>query len=315
MRIVFLGTPAFGVPSLQALVKAGHDVVGVFCQPDKPKGRGNKMMPCPVKECAEKLGIPVYQPVKIRVDGVEDLRSLAPDLCVTAAFGQILSQEILDIPKIGTVNVHSSLLPKYRGSAPINWAIIQGETHTGITTMMTDKGMDTGDILLTREMDILPDETAGELTERMAPIGAELLLETIRRLEAGDCPRQKQDESQMSYFPMLKKEMGLMDWRLTAHQLACRVRGLSPWPGCYTVMGGETLKIWKTQETEGQNAAPGTILRADPKQGLVVQAGENALKILELQGPGGKRMAAADYLRGHPITASRCNEPEEKEHE
>ena len=196
MRVVFLGTPEFGVPSLKALVSAGYDVVGVFTQPDKPKGRGNKMLPSPVKNCAVELGIPVFQPVKIRVDGVEDLKSLQPDLCVTAAFGQILSQEILDIPTIGTVNVHSSLLPKYRGSAPINWAIMEGETVTGVTTMMTDKGLDTGDILLQREVPILPGETAEELIARLAPIGAELLVETVRRLENGDCPREKQKENE-----------------------------------------------------------------------------------------------------------------------
>ena len=238
MRIVFMGTPEFGVPSLEALVRAGYDVVGVITQPDKPKGRGNKLQMSPVKEAALRHGLPVLQPVRIRLDGVEELRALKPDLCVTAAFGQILSQEILDIPRIGTVNVHSSLLPKYRGSAPVNWAIIQGETHTGVTTMMTDKGLDTGDILLTREMDILPGETAEELTKRMAPVGAELLLETIRRLEAGDCPRTPQNHAEMTYFPMLKKEMGDIDWGLSAREICCRVRGLTPWPGAYTAMDG-----------------------------------------------------------------------------
>ena len=176
MRIVFMGTPDFGVPSLQALIKAGHEVVGVFTQPDKPKGRGNKMQQSPVKECALSHGIPVFQPKKIRLDGVDDLRALQPELCVTAAFGQILSQEILDIPRIGTVNVHSSLLPKYRGAAPVNWAVMEGETVTGVTTMMTDKGLDTGDILLRQEVPILPGETAGELMDRLAPIGAALLV-------------------------------------------------------------------------------------------------------------------------------------------
>ena len=242
MRIVFLGTPDFGVPSLKALVEAGHDVVGVFTQPDKPKGRGNKMLPSPVKVCAQGFGIPVFQPVKIRVDGVEDLRALAPDLCVTAAFGQILSQEVLDIPKIGTVNVHSSLLPKYRGSAPINWAVMEGETVTGVTTMMTDNGLDTGDILLKREVPILPGETAEELTLRLAPIGAELLIETVRRLEAGDCPREKQNEAEASYFPMLKKEMGDIDWNLPAEKIVNLVRGLTPWPGtCFAWGEGETV--------------------------------------------------------------------------
>ena len=302
MRVVFLGTPDFGVPSLQALVNAGHQVVGVFTQPDKPKGRGNKMLPSPVKVCAQGLGIPVFQPVKIRVDGVDDLRSLQPDLCVTAAFGQILSQEILDIPKLGTINVHSSLLPKYRGSAPINWAIIQGETVTGVTTMLTDKGLDTGDILLKKEVEILPGETAEELTSRLAPIGAELLVETIRRLEAGTCPREKQNEADMSYFPMLKKEMGEMDWRMPAKQIVCRVRGLTPWPGTwFTWENGEVMKVWRAEEAENPGLEPGRIIQADAKAGLIIAAGERAVKILEVQVQGGKRMNATDYLRGHPV--------------
>lgn len=303
MRIVFLGTPDFGVPSLKALVEAGHEVVGVFTQPDKPKGRGNKMLPSPVKVCAQGYGIPVFQPVKIRVDGVEDLRALAPDLCVTAAFGQILSQEVLDIPAIGTVNVHSSLLPKYRGSAPINWAVMEGETVTGVTTMMTDKGLDTGDILLKREVPILPGETAEELTVRLAPIGAELLIETIRRLEAGDCPRAKQNEDEASYFPMLKKEMGDIDWNLPAEKIVNLVRGLTPWPGTCFIWGeGETVKVWKAEKAENPGLEPGTIIAADAKQGLVIAAGENAVRVMELQAPGGKRMNAKDYLRGHPVS-------------
>lgn len=315
MRIVFLGTPEFGVPSLQALVQAGYQVVGVFTQPDKPKGRGNKMQKSPVKLCAEALDIPVYQPVKIRLDGVEDLRALQPDLCVTAAFGQILSQEVLDIPRIGTVNVHSSLLPKYRGSAPINWAILQGETVTGVTTMMTDKGLDTGDILLQKTIDILPGETAEELTSRMAPIGAELLIETIRGLEAGTVTRIPQDEAQSSYFPMLKKEMGEIDWRLPAHQIVCRVRGLTPWPGSTFTWGeNEQVKVWKAEEAESDGSEPGKILCADGKQGLVIAAGEGAVRVLELQAPGGKRMNAKDYLRGHPVAYTECLAAEEERH-
>ncbi len=310
MRIVFMGTPEFGVPSLEALVRAGYDVVGVITQPDKPKGRGNKLQMSPVKEAALRHGLPVLQPVRIRLDGVEELRALKPDLCVTAAFGQILSQEILDIPRIGTVNVHSSLLPKYRGSAPVNWAIIQGETHTGVTTMMTDKGLDTGDILLTREMDILPGETAEELTKRMAPVGAELLLETIRRLEAGDCPRTPQNHAEMTYFPMLKKEMGDIDWGLSAREICCRVRGLTPWPGAYTAMDGEVMKIWRAEEAD-MHGEPGCVLAADAKEGLVIAAGKGAVRVLTLQAQGGKRMLARDYLLGHPVKAKRCSRTEE----
>ena len=313
MRVVFLGTPEFGVPSLRALKEAGYNVVGVFTQPDRPKGRGNKMLPSPVKECALSYGIPVFQPLKIRVDGVEDLRSLKPDLCVTAAFGQILSQEILDIPTIGTVNVHSSLLPKYRGSAPINWAIAEGETVTGVTTMMTDRGLDTGDILLKKEVEILPGETAEELTARMAPIGAELLIETIRRIEAGNCPRIKQDETEASYYPMLKKEMGDIDWRLPAEKIVCLVRGLTPWPGTSFVWGaGETVKVWKAEVAENPGMTPGSIIASDAKRGLVIAAGENAVRIIELQAPGGKRMQAVDYLRGHPAAWQRCEMKEER---
>lgn len=316
MRVVFLGTPEFGVPSLRALAEAGYDVVGVFTQPDKPKGRGNKMLPSPVKECALALGIPVFQPVKIRVDGVEDLRALRPDLCVTAAFGQILSQEILDIPAIGTVNVHSSLLPKYRGSAPVNWAIMMGETVTGVTTMMTDRGLDTGDILLQREIPILPGETAEALIARMAPIGAELLMETVRRLEAGDCPRRKQNEEESSYYPMLKKEMGEIDWRQSAREIVNRVRGLTPWPGAAFEWGEhETVKVWQAEETENQGAEPGHILSADARGGLVIAAGENAVRVVEMQAPGGKRMNAKDYLRGHPVSYTRCVLTGEEKHE
>lgn len=316
MRVVFLGTPEFGVPSLQALVEAGYEVVGVFTQPDKPRGRGNKLAPSPVKECALGYGIPIFQPRKIRLEGVEDLRSLRPDLCVTAAFGQILSQEILDIPRLGTVNVHSSLLPKYRGSCPVNWAIMQGETVTGITTMLTDKGLDTGDILLQEELPILPGETAGELIQRMAPLGAALLIQTIRLLEKGECPRRKQDESQMSYYPMLNKEMGEVDWRRTAHEIVCQARGLSPWPCAYTAIGGETLKLWRVEAAVGGEGAPGAILCADPREGLVIQAGEQAVRVLELQAQGGKRMPAKDYLRGHPLKASACDQRmEENTHE
>ena len=315
MRVVFLGTPEFGVPSLEALLRAGYEVAGVFTQPDKPKGRGNKMLPSPVKVCAQAHGIPVFQPVKIRLDGVEDLRALGPDLCVTAAFGQILSQEILDIPRIGTVNVHSSLLPKYRGSAPVNWAVIQGETVTGVTTMMTDKGLDTGDILLRREVPILPGETAEELINRLAPIGADLLIETLRALENGTCPREKQNEAEASYFPMLKKEMAEIDWTLPARQIICRVRGLTPWPGTTFVWGeGETVKVWKAEEAANPGLEPGSIIAADAKEGLVIAAGENAVRVIELQAPGGKRMNAKDYLRGHPVSYTVCGRTEEASH-
>lgn len=302
MKIVFMGTPAYAAQSLQALIDNGYDVVGVFTQPDKPKGRGGKMAVCEAKQLAMQHGIPVFQPRRIRVDGVEDLKSLAPDLCVTAAFGQILSEEVLAIPRLGTVNVHASLLPEYRGSAPINWCIINGETRTGVTTMMTDKGIDTGDILLQTETDILPDETAGELTDRLAKMGAELLLETLRRLEKGDCPRAKQDEGRMSYYPMLKKEMGQILWTEPAHAIGCKVKGLNPWPGAYTLSPHGVLKVLSAHTGEGDPyAEAGQVLVSDGKQGLQVQTGQGALWIDVLQAAGGKAMAARDYLRGHPL--------------
>lgn len=307
LRIVFMGTPDYGVPSLEALIHAGYDVVGVFCQPDKPSGRGKKITCCPVKQCAAAHNIPVFQPVKTRVDGVEFLRELEPDLCVTAAFGHILSQEVLDIPRLGTVNVHASLLPEYRGSAPVNWAVIQGETVTGVTTMMTDKGMDTGDILMKREVKIGPDETAGELVDRLAQVGAELLIDTLRAIEAGNCPREKQDESKSSYYPLLKKEMGKMDFHKTSHELKCFVRGMTPWPGAYA----GAYKVLAADEVSYDGSeAPGTIVLADVKKGLWIKTQDGALNLTRIQAAGGKPMNAADYLRGHKMEAGTLIAPE-----
>ncbi len=302
MRVVFMGTPDFAVPSLKALISAGYDVAGVFTQPDKPKGRGNKLAPSPVKECALAHHIPVFQPNRIRKDGVEDLRSLAPDLCVTAAFGQILSQEILDIPKLGTVNVHASLLPRHRGSAPINWCILMGETKTGITTMMTDRGIDTGDMLLQKEIEILPDETAGELGIRLSMLGAKTLMETLDLLKEGRCPRIPQDHENHTYEPMLKKEMGLIDWSKGSLEIVSKVRGLNPWPGTYTSFPEGILKVIKAKVEVSLSGTPGQVLAADGKQGLIIAAGDGAVQILRLQAPGGKQMDARDYLRGHPLT-------------
>lgn len=308
MRIVFMGTPDFAVPSLQALYDTGHEVAGVFCQPDRPKGRGNKVEFCPVKQLAVAHGTPVFQPQRIRKDGAEDLAALKPDLCVTAAFGQILSQENLDVPKIGTVNVHASLLPKYRGSAPINWAIIHGETETGVTTMMTDKGMDTGDILLQREVEVLPGENAGQLVDRLAKVGAELLIETLGAIERGDCPRRRQEESEATYFPLLKKEMGKMDFAKSARQLCDFVRGMTPWPGAYA---GPYKVLEAAPEAYDGPEVPGVILRADPKGGLAVRCGEGALNLVRIQAAGGKPMNARDYLRGHMMEAGALIAPEE----
>jgi len=300
VRIVFMGTPEFAVPSLKALCDAGYDVVGVFTQPDRPKGRGNKVIASPVKQLAVEKGIPVFQPVRIRKDGVEDLKSLAPDLCVTAAFGQILSQEILDIPRIGTVNVHASVLPRHRGSAPINWAILQGDEVVGVTTMMTDKGIDTGDMLLKAETPYIKGETAGELTIRMAELGAKLLIDTLKEMEAGTLERIPQDHANMTYDPMLTKEMGVIDWTGKAADIVNRIHGLNPWPGCSTAIEGGRLKLLRAEVAEGAGQ-PGEIIVADPKQGLVIAAGERAVSVTQLQAPGGKPMNSKDYLRGHPM--------------
>ena len=295
-----MGTPEFAVPSLKALCDAGYDVVGVFTQPDRPKGRGNKVIASPVKQLAVEKGIPVFQPLRIRRDGVEDLKSLAPDLCVTAAFGQILSQEILDVPRIGTINVHASLLPRHRGSAPINWAILQGDKTVGVTTMMTDKGIDTGDMLLKAETPYIKGETAGELTIRMAELGAKLLIDTLKQLEAGNLTRIPQDHANMTYDPMLSKEMGIVDWSVPAEDIVNRIHGLNPWPGCSAAIDGGWLKLLRAEVAQGAGQ-PGEILAADPKTGLIVAAGEGAVLVTQLQAPGGKPMSSKDYLRGHPM--------------
>lgn len=307
MRVVFMGTPAYAVASLKALVENGWQVVGVFTQPDRPRGRGGKVQMPEAKQYALEKGIPVFQPRRIRLEGVDDLRALAPDLCVTAAFGQILSQEILDIPRLGTVNVHASLLPRYRGSSPVNWCLINGETETGVTTMMTDRGIDTGDMLLQSKTAIGPLETAGELTGRLAEMGAELLIETLRLLEEGSLRRLPQDESAMSYYPMLRKEMGEIDWSQPARAIACRVRGLNPWPGAYADTREQgRLKLLLATDEPGRGAEPGTVLEADPRRGLLIQTGEGALRVLTLQAQGGKAMRSGDYLLGHSI---RTGEP------
>ena len=303
-----MGTPDFAVPSLRALVDHGYEVVGVFCQPDRPKGRGHKLAACPVKELAQSAGIPVFQPERIkREEGVAMLKGCAPDLCVTAAFGQLLSQEILDIPPLGTINVHSSLLPKHRGSAPINWSIIKGDAVTGVTTMFTDKGMDTGDILLMRETPIGPAENAGELTDRLAVMGAQLLIETIRALEAGTLARTPQDHATATYEPKMDKELGRIDWSKSAQELDWLVRGTTPWPGAFTTLGEQTIKVFELDILDGPaSGAPGEIVAADAKRGLVVSCGDHDVALAQIQMPGAKRMNAKDYLRGHTMETGVC---------
>ena len=300
MRIVFMGTPEFAVPSLKALIENNYEVVGVFTQPDRPKGRGNKLTQSPVKSAAQSAGIPVFQPEKIRKTGVEDLENLHPDLCVTAAFGQILSREILDIPPLGNINVHASLLPKHRGSAPVSYAIQAGDRTAGVTTMMMDAGIDTGDILLSEETEIGESETCGELTERLSRIGADLLIRTIREMEKGTLERVPQNEAEMTYDPMLNKQMGIISFDEKAELVKGKINGLNPWPCVSVPVGGERMKLLRAVTAE-ENGTAGTVITSDSRNGLVIACGEGAVKILEIQAPGGKRMKPEDYLRGHTI--------------
>lgn len=303
-RVVFMGTPEFAVPVLEALAEDGrYDIVGVFCQPDRPAGRGKKLAACPVKQCAQERGLPVYQFERIRrPEGVEQLRALAPDVAVTAAFGQILTQALLDIPVHGTVNVHASLLPGYRGPAPVNWCIVNGETVTGVTLMRTDIGIDTGDILAATQTAIGELETAGELTRRLSELGAKLLVDALPSYLSGALRPVPQDPEKASYQPMLDKAMGEIDWTLPAREIACRVRGFNPWPGAYTDMPEGRLKLLLARPVDcAVDARPGAVIASGPREGLVVRCGEGALEVLELQAPGGKRMAAKAYLAGKRI--------------
>lgn len=302
MRIAFLGTPDFALPSLQRLIDDGHTLM-VFTQPDRPKGRHGTLTPPPVKVLAAQHGIPVFQCEKIRLpEGVEALKDFAPELMVTAAFGQILSQENLDIPPYGCINVHGSLLPKYRGAAPIQWAVINGEKETGVTTMQTDAGLDTGDILLMQKTSIGEDETAGEIFERLSHMGASLLADTLAALQAGTLTRTKQDNDLASKCGMIKKEQGKIDFSWDAGRIHDLVRGMNPWPGAFALLDGETVKIHRTRRTGMQAAGEiGTCVAASPQEGLFVLTGNGCLEILELQFPGGKRMIARELLRGRDL--------------
>ncbi|MBR2798786.1 MAG: methionyl-tRNA formyltransferase [Clostridia bacterium] len=299
-----MGTPEFAVPSLKVIADDGrYDIVGVITQPDRPAGRGKKLTACPVKRLALERGLPVYQFERIRKpEGVAQLKALEPDVVITAAFGQILTQELLDIPRFGTLNVHASLLPKHRGSAPINWCIIQGEVQSGVTIMKTDAGMDTGDMLRCAATPIGVLETAGELIGRLSVLGAQLLAETLPDYLEGKIEPVPQDPDQATYEPMLDKAMGEIDWNRPASEIACRVRGLNPWPCAYTDMKDGRLKLYLARAVAWDtDAAPGTVVKSSPKEGLFVRCGEGALEVLELQAPGGKRMAAKAYLMGKGI--------------
>lgn len=303
MKILFMGTPEFAVPSLNALLGAGHTVCGVFTQPDKPKNRGMKLLPSPVKVCALSHEIPVFQPAKMR-DGeaLGYLRELDPELIVVAAYGKILPSEILDYPVKGCINVHSSLLPKYRGAAPINWAILNGEAVTGVTIMHMAPALDAGDIIAQASTPIGADETAPTLTARLAELGAELLVSAVEAIEAGTAARTPQDEADSTYAPMLSRELSPMDWSKPARTLHDQVRGLLPWPAAVAEFGGIRCKVFSTDlPLQTTDAAPGTILEAGKRGIDIACGGGTVLHIDELQADGGKRMKAADYLRGHPL--------------
>lgn len=308
MKVVYMGTPDFAVGALEALIEAGHQVTAVVTQPDKPKGRGKEVQMSPVKACALKYNIPVLQPVKIKeAEAVETLRTYQSDIFVVAAFGQILSEEILAMPKYGCVNIHASLLPKYRGAGPIQWAIINGEKITGVTIMRMDKGLDTGDMLFQKEVAIAPDETADTLHDKLAEAGARLIVEALAKIEAGDVTPVKQKDEESCYAKMLTKAMGRIDWQMEAEKLDCLIRGLISWPGASTVFRGKILKIWKEEvvsEQDGFNAMaqPGTVIRVE-KDAFYVQTGKGILKILEVQPEGKKRMAVKDFLLGYPVKA------------
>ena len=295
-----MGTPEFAVPSLSALIGAGHEIAAVVTQPDRPSGRGKVLTPPPVKTAAEAAGIPVLQPAKIRTEEFfAELSSYSPDLICVTAYGRILPKSILDLPRHRCVNAHASLLPKYRGAAPINWAIVRGESVTGVTTMLMDEGMDTGDMLLRREVAIKDDDTGETLSRKLSTVGGELLVETLALLEEGKLSPEKQDESLATYAPIIKKEDGLIDWSLPARDIRNLVRGMLPWPGAYTSLGGKMLKIFRAALSEGEGQ-PGEVIKSG--SGILrVATGKGALDVLELQIEGGKRLETAAFLVGRKI--------------
>ena len=300
MRIVFMGTPDIAATCLKKLLEDGFDVVGVYTQPDRPKGRGMKMVFSPVKEVALERGIPVFQPENFREEStVQQLADLQPDVCAVVAYGRILPQKVLDIPAKGCVNIHASLLPQYRGSAPYQWAVLDGCRETGVTAQHMALQMDAGDVIDTEKTAIGENETAGQLLDRLAVLGAGLLSRTLKRFENGKVAGKPQEEAAVSFAPMLDKSMCPIDWNKTARQVHNHVRGLHPWPVATAELAGTKFKIHETVLAEG-SAAPGTIL-ALTKTGLVVACGEGAVEIRSLQAEGGKRMAAPDYFRGHPL--------------
>lgn len=303
MRIIFIGTPDFAVGTLEALVNAGHEVVLAVTQPDKPQGRKQILVAPPVKQTAEKLGIPVYQPKRVREsEALALLRSYEPELIVVAAFGQILPKELLDMPQYGCINVHASLLPKYRGAAPIQWAILNGDAVTGVTIMRMDVGLDTGDMIAKAEVAITPQDTGGSLFDRLAETGAKLCVETIPSIVDGTAVYTPQDEQAATKVGQISKKDGLIDFTRSAAAIECQIRGLNPWPSAYTSLAGKTLKIWSAQVSDRQTEAqPGTVVLVE-KDRFGVQTGEGVLICTEVQLEGKKRMSAADFLRGNALT-------------
>lgn len=302
LRVIFMGTPEFACPTLQKLIDRGEQVVAVVTQPDRPKGRGQRLMSPPVKELATRHAIPVYQPARVRDQAfIEIIRELVPDVIVVVAFGQILPKPLLDIPPLGCINVHASLLPRYRGAAPLNWCIINGEHETGVTTMLMDVGLDTGPMLLRQSTAIDENEDIVSLHDRMSAMGAGLLSETLDGLSRGTIVPQEQDGSRSCYAPMLKKEDGRINWYRDARSIHNQVRGLAVWPGAYAVLDGQALKVYRTRIAEG-TGLPGTVLRAD-RQGIEVACLQGSLIIEEVQLAGKKRLDAASFLAGYEIPA------------
>lgn len=306
MRIVFMGTPDFAEKSLEAVYNAGHEIVGIVTNPDRPKGRGMKLEASPVKKYAESKNLKIYQPEKIRKNEefIEEIRKLQPDVICVVAYGKILPKEILEIPKLGCINVHGSLLPKYRGAAPIQWAVLNGDKATGVTTMYMDVGMDTGDMILKKETQIGDDETTGELWDRLSKIGADLLVETLQKIEDGTAPRIPQGE-EFSIAPMLDKEMSKIDWEnKTAIEIKNLVRGLNPIMGTYSFLNDRKIKFWKVDvvsDNSFENEKNGTVVKADSKDGLYIKAKDGLIKVIEIQGENAKKMSIQDFLRGNKI--------------
>lgn len=306
MNIIFMGTPDFAAESLKSIYEAGHNIQAVVTNPDRPKGRGMKMQISPVKEYAVDKNLKVYQPEKVRKNSefIEELKSYKPDVICVVAYGKILPKEILEIPKLGCINVHASLLPKYRGAAPIQWAVINGEKKTGITTMYMDEGMDTGDIILKEEVDILPEETTGELWNKLSKVGGKLLVETLKQISENTAPRIKQTND-YTMAPMLSKENGRIDWnKMNTNQICNLIRGLNPIMGAYTFYENKKIKFWKARIVEGQvenNLPNGTIVEANDKTGLKIKTMDGVIEILEIQGENARKMSTAEFLRGNKL--------------